>query len=142
MARSSLGQFQLWVAATAPVALCNSRALAAREQGWGPLGEEATLEVLTVDQTGHERWSKFWWVTLAGKIYLRLGNHGAERIQGNHTNPFVSVKLGRQRFDDVRVVPAPEMAGQVAAAMAKKYPSDLLIRWLPHPLTVRLERGV
>jgi hypothetical protein len=31
------------------------------------------------------------------------------------------------------------MAEKVAAAIAQKYWSDVVIRWFPHPLTVRLE---
>jgi len=34
----------------------------------------------------------------------------AERIAGNTTNPFVSIKLAGQRFDNVRVIPEPKMA--------------------------------
>ena len=30
------------------------------------------------------------------------------------------------------------MAAPVATAMGEKYPSDLLIRYFPHPLTMRL----
>src|SRR2546425_11953142 len=130
---------RLWVSAIILGALLSSRARASDMHGWGLLGNESTLEVLTVDQAGYEHWSTFWWVVIDGKIYLRLGTRGAARIQENRTKPFVSVKIGGQRFDDVRVVPASEEAGAVADAMAKKYPLDLLIRWLPHPLTVRLE---
>jgi hypothetical protein len=62
--------------------------------------------------------------------------------QTNRNTPFVSVKIGEQRFDDVRVMPAPDRAEAVAEAMAKKYPLDLIIPWFPHPLTVRLEHGL
>jgi hypothetical protein len=31
------------------------------------------------------------------------------------------------------------MAEKVAAVIADKYPSDFLIRFFPHPLTLRLE---
>jgi len=114
--------------------------LQAHAQGWESFANESTLEVLTVDQNGQEYWSTFWLVVIDGKMYLRLGGRGAARIEGNTKQPFVSIKLAGQRFDNVRVVPAPEMTEQVAAAMAQKYPSDLIIRWLPHPLTAQLER--
>ena len=120
----------------------STSAFATQEQSWGLLGDEATLEVLTVDHAGHEHWSKFWWVIVDGQLYLRLGSRGADRIEGNRNKPFVSVKIGGQRFDDVRAIPAPEKAEAVAEAMAKKYTLDLLIRYFPHPLTVRLERGL
>ena len=115
-------------------------ALQVHAQGWEPFANESTLEVLTVNQNGQEYWSTFWLVVIDGKMYLRLGGRGAARIEGNMKQPFVSIKLAGQRFDNVRVIPEPEMTEQVAAAMAQKYPSDLIIRWLPHPLTVRLER--
>jgi hypothetical protein len=133
---------KLWVSATVLGALVSSRVHASDVQGWGLSGNESVLEVLTVDQAGSEHWSKFWWVVIDGKIYLRLGSRGAERIHTNRNTPFVSVKIGEQRFDDVRVVSAPERAEAVAEAMAKKYPLDLIIRWFPHPLTVRLEHGL
>ena len=110
-------------------------------QEWESLADESTLEVLTVDQNAQEYWSTFWLVVIDGKMYLRLGGRGAARIEGDTKKPFVSIKLAGQRFDNVRVIPEPGMAEQVAAAIAKKYPSDLIIRWLSHPLTVRLERG-
>jgi hypothetical protein len=124
------------------VALSSSRVRADDIHDWGLSGGESTLEVLTVDFQGQEHWSTFWWVLLEGKLYLRLGTRGAARVQENRNKPFVSVRIGGQRFDDVRVVPAPQAAEAVADAMAKKYPLDLFVRWLPHPLTVRLERGV
>ena len=115
-------------------------AIQVHAQGWESFANESTLEVLTVNQNGQEYWSTFWLVVIDGKMYLRLGGRGAARIEGNTKQPFVSIKLAGQRFDNVRVIPEPEMTEQVAAAMARKYPSDLIIRWLPHPLTVRLER--
>ena len=51
---------------------------------------------------------------------------------------FVKVRISGHEFDHVRAEPAPEMAERVAAAMAAKYWSDLLIRFARHPLTVRL----
>ena len=121
-------------------ALCAGTVFA---DGWEqPLGREATIEVLTVDREegGEEHWSKFWLVVLDGKPYLRLGRRGAARIEGNVRALFVSLRVGDRTIEGVRVVPAPEMAAAVAQAMARKYRLDLLIRWFPHPMTVRLER--
>ena len=50
----------------------------------------------------------------------------------------MKVRISGHEFDHVRAEPAPEMAERVAAAMAAKYWSDLLIRFARHPLTVRL----
>ncbi|MGH7962965.1 MAG: hypothetical protein ACRERD_14230 [Candidatus Binatia bacterium] len=137
-----LTPMRLWVICLFLLVWLTASAVAAQEQGWGLLGDEATLQVLTVDHTGREHWSTFWWVVVDGQLYLRLGRQGAARIEGNRNKPFVSVKIGGQRFDDVRVVAAPEKTEAVAEAMAKKYRLDLLIRYFPHPLTARLERGV
>jgi hypothetical protein len=118
----------------------SSFALQAQAQDWDAFANESTLEVLTVDQDAQEHWSKFWLVVIDGQLYLRLGKRGAARMEGNTNKPFVSVKIAGQRFDDMRVIPEPGMAAQVAAAIAEKYPSDLIIRWFSHPLTARLER--
>lgn len=141
MSRSVFLQLRFWATILLLLASLGFRAHAVNEPGWGLLSNESTLEGLTVAQTGQEHWSEFWWVILDGHLYLRLGRRGATRIEGNTRNPFVSVKIAGQRLDDVRVILAPEMAAAVAAAMAKKYSLDLLIRYFPHPMTVQLERG-
>lgn len=142
MFRTLLMPLRLWMPFSLLLIWLSASTFAAQEQGWGLFGDEATLQVLTVDDTGREHWSTLWWVVVDGQLYLRLGRQGAARIEGNRNKPFVSVKIGGQRFDDVRVIAAPEKTEAVAEAMAKKYRLDLLIRYLPHPLTVRLERGV
>jgi hypothetical protein len=53
----------------------------------------------------------------------------------------VVVEISGQRFDRVRVEDAPEMRDAVAAAMGRKYWSDVLIRFFPHPMTARLVGG-
>jgi len=141
MARAAVCRAGSWISTVLLVILV-ARAYAAEEQSWVPLTSESTLEVLTVDHAGLEHWSKFWWVVIEGQVYLRLGSRGAARLQSNRNSPFISVKIAGQRFDDVRVIDTPEMAQRVAEAMAEKYWADLFIRWFPHPLTVRLERGV
>lgn len=60
----------------------------------------------------------------------------AARFEKNTTAPFVKVRIAGREFDNVRAEPAPEMVERVAAAMAAKYWSDLLIRFASHPLTV------
>ena len=135
-------QIRLWVLTRVLFVGLNFCIFVSAARGWESFSDESTLEVLTVDQAGKEHWSKFWLVVIDRQLYLRLGTRGAARIEGNTKKPFVSVKIAGQRFDQVRVVPAPEKAETVAAAMAKKYWSDLIIRWFPHPLTVRLERDL
>ena len=45
---------------------------------------------------------------------------------------------GRKHFDHVRCEPAPDQATRVAEAIGQKYWSDILIRYMSHPLTCRL----
>ena len=102
------------------------------------LGKESTLQFLTVGPQEGEHWSKVWVVNVDGQLYVRLGRRAAARFEKNTTAPFLKVRIAGQEFDHVRADPAPEMAERVAAAMAAKYWSDLLIRFASHPLTVRL----
>ncbi len=79
-----------------------------------------------------------WVVAVDDQLYVRLGRRAAARFEKNTTAPFVKVRIAGREFDHVRAEPAPEMAQRVAAAMAAKYWSDLLIRFARHSLTVRL----
>lgn len=111
----------------------------AEGHGWEQFQNDETLEVLTIDSSGEAYWSTFWLVVLDGEFYLRLGSRGADRIKGHTQLPHVSVKIGGQQFDQVTVVETPDKVEAVAAAMADKYWSDIFIRFIPHPMTVRLE---
>ena len=102
---------------------------------WDDIG---TLEILTAGPEEGEHWSKLWLVVIDDQLYLRLGSRATERIERNTTAPYVSVKIAGQRFDRVRTEHVPEFRERVAEAMAKKYLSDLIIRFFPHPMTVRL----
>ena len=102
---------------------------------WNDIG---TLEILTTGPEEGEHWSKLWLVVIDDQLCLRLGSRATERIERNTTAPYVSVKIAGQRFDRVRTEHVPEFRERVAEAMAKKYLSDLLIRFFPHPMTVRL----
>jgi len=48
------------------------------------------------------------------------------------------LKIGDRKFDRVRLEAVPDMSSKVAAAMANKYPMDVLIRHESHPMTARL----
>lgn len=96
------------------------------------------LEILTIGPEEGKHWSKLWLVVLDDQIYLRLGSRAAGRVERNVTAPQVAVKIEGQQFDSVQVENAPEMTDRVAAAMAEKYWSDRFIRYMPHPMTVRL----
>jgi hypothetical protein len=97
-----------------------------------------TLEILTTGPEEGEHWSTLWLVVIDGQVYLRLGSRATERVQRNTTAPYVTVKVAGQQFDRVRAAHLPEFRDRVAAAMRKKYWSDLIIRFFPHPMTVRL----
>ncbi len=107
---------------------------------WTPdsYANEQTLELLTVGPKEGEHWFKVWLVVLDGDIYVRLGSRAAKRIEANSTAPLVRVRIAGQEFARVLAEPAPQMATRVAEAMAEKYWSDLFVRHLDHPLTMRL----
>jgi hypothetical protein len=112
----------------------------ARGAEWTPPAWAAadTLELRTDVPGEGPYWFKVWLVTLDDQLYVRLGTRAASRIERSRTRPLVGVRVGGAEFDRVRGVPAPEMAERVAAAMGEKYTSDLLVRFFPHPLTLRL----
>jgi hypothetical protein len=111
---------------------------------WSPTDyrETSTLEFLTVKADGNPHWSTVWLVVLDGDVYIRLGARAASRIESNTKAPFISVRIGGEEFSQVEAVSTPEMADAVAQAMAEKYWSDVFVRWIPHPLTMRLQSPV
>jgi hypothetical protein len=114
------------------------RAPAAAE--WNPqaFAHEETLQLRTVGPEEGEYWFPVWLVVIDEQVYVRLGSRAADRVKRSATAPYLGVKIAGQQFDRVKGEEAPEMADAVAGAMAEKYWSDLLIRFLPHPLTLRL----
>ena len=117
------------------------RAVVRMERGLGQFVIEGTplVSVLgtTVPDEG-EYWFKVWLVVLDDQLYVRLGTRAAERVEQSSTRPYLGVRVAGQTFPRVRAEPAPERVGGVADAMAKKYWSDALIHFFPHPLTLRL----
>jgi hypothetical protein len=108
--------------------------------GWDAeaLRNESTLDFLTVNSKEGEHWSRVWLVVIDDEVYIRLGSRAAERMEANSGAPFVKVRVAGRQYDRVRAVATPEQAAIVAKAMADKYRSDLIIRFFPHPLTMRL----
>jgi len=120
---------------------CLLRAAPAQARArWDPsvFARAQTIELRTQAPGEDPHWFKVWVVVLDGSVYVRLGNRAAHRIETNVTKPFVAVRVDGREYPRVRGEPAPEMAERVAAAMAEKYRMDLLIRYFPHPLTMRL----
>jgi hypothetical protein len=145
-ARSQRGLGLAGVTLTALCTLC-LLILCARTDGasaadgqWTPevWADIDTLEILTTGPEEGEHWSTLWLVVIDGQVYLRLGSRATERVQRNTTLPYVSVKIAGQQFDRVRAEHTPDFRDRVAAAMRKKYWTDVIIRFFPHPMTVRL----
>lgn len=107
---------------------------------WDPqaFSKQDTLEFLTVGPDEGEHWSTVWLVVIDNQVYIRLGSSAAGRIEKNTTAPYVKVRIAGQQFDRVKAEAAPDMVDKVAAAMSEKYPSDMLIKYFNHPLTMRL----
>ena len=118
----------------------SAAATAAETPGWDPqtLAKENTLDFLTVGPEEGEHWSRVWVVAVDDHLYLRLGRRAASRFEKNTQAPWVKVRIAGHEFDRVRAESAPDMADRVAAAMADKYWTDILVRYSSHPLIVRL----
>ena len=126
----------LVVAAT----LLLGRAADAAEPRWTPglWVDEDTVELRTTRAGEAPHWFKVWVAVIDDQLYVRLGSRAADRIEHNTTAPEVAVRIAGQEFDHIRVENAPEMAERVAAELAEKYWSDMLVRYFSHPLTMRL----
>ena len=107
---------------------------------WDPaaFAKEDTLKLRTVGPQEGEYWFPVWLVVIDGQVYVRLGSRAAGRVERNTTAPYLGVEVAGHRFDRVQGVPAPDQAERVAKAMAEKYTSDIIVRWMSHPLTLRL----
>jgi hypothetical protein len=107
---------------------------------WDPLrfSDENTLEFLTVRAEDGEHWSPVWLVVVDGDVYIRLGKRAASRIETNSRAPLTSIRIAGEEFADVLAEPMPGMAEKVAAAMKDKYWTDVFVRYVDHPLTIRL----
>ena len=97
-----------------------------------------TLQFKTVGREEGEHWSTVWLVVLDDQVYVRLGSRAAGRMRGNTSAPIVGIRIGGHEYPRVRAEDAPAMKDRVAAAMADKYWSDVLVRYVPHELTMRL----
>jgi len=107
---------------------------------WTPdaFAGEDTLELTTQAPDEEPYTFPVWLVVVDGQLYVRLGTRAAGRVERNRTAPLLGVTVAGRRFERVRADAAPDMAARVAEAMAAKYWTDVVIRWAPHPLTLRL----
>jgi hypothetical protein len=110
---------------------------------WTPAAwaEVDTLELATVAPGEAPYWFRVWLVVLDGQAYVRLGTRAAGRIEASTTKPYLGVRVAGKEFARVEGVPAPDMVARVADAMRAKYRTDVLVRWMAHPLTLRLVPG-
>lgn len=104
-----------------------SLVLSVAAAAWNPaaIADQSTLEFLTVGPEEGEHWSTVWFVIIDETLYLRLGPRAAERIDKNKTAPKLQVRLSDGSVHAMRYEEAPEMAGEIASAMADKHWSDV-----------------
>ncbi|MGH7895108.1 MAG: hypothetical protein ACREQL_10590 [Candidatus Binatia bacterium] len=105
-------------------------------QAWA---NESTVELRTTDRGEQPHWFPVWFTVLDGQLYARLGSRAAGRFDRNVTKPVLAVRIAGKTFEQVRGVVVPEMADQVAVALAQKYWGDLFVAFVNHPYTLRLE---
>jgi len=97
-----------------------------------------TLEFQTVGPTEGPHWSTVWLVVLDDEVYVRLGSRASARMKENTTAPFVNVRVGGREYERVRAEETADAASRVGNAMAAKYWTDVFVRYVSHPLTMRL----
>jgi hypothetical protein len=128
------GTLILWIAMAGPCAAGNFAT------GWDPdaFRDQSTLQIMTTGAEEGAHWSKLWLVVVDGQIFVRLDGRTFQRVKNNLAGHYVMLKIGDRKFDRVRLEAAPDMSGKVAAAMANKYPMDVLVRHESLPMTARL----
>jgi len=129
-----VGMVALWIA------MLGSCSAANFTTGWNPdaFRDQRSLQILTIGAEEGAHWSKLWLVVIDGQLLVRLDHRTFERVKENLVGKYVMLKIGDRKFDRVRMEAVPDMSGKVAAAMADKYPMDILIRHESHPMTARL----
>lgn len=107
---------------------------------WTPAAwkETDTLDLETDVPGEGKYWFPVWLVVLDDQVYVRLGSKASDRVKGSQSHPILGVRVAGNEFPKVRGVEAPEMVDKVAAAMADKYSTDIFVRYMSHPLTLRL----
>lgn len=99
---------------------------------------EDTLQFRSECPDESEHWSYVWLVVLDGDVWVRLGGRAGARVDCNKTKPITSIKIADQVFDNIEMVNSPEMVERVAAAMAEKYSTDIFVRYMAHPYTMKV----
>lgn len=107
---------------------------------WSPeqWKHQDTLQFRTDCPNQGEHWSFVWLVVLDGDVWIRLGGRAGGRVECNSTKPLTTIKIFGKEFANVELVSTPDMAERVAAAMAEKYSTDLFVRYMDHPYTMKV----
>lgn len=128
------------LAATILALALTSFSTAACAAEWTPekWAAEDTLQFRTDCPDEPEHWSYVWVVVLDGSAWVRLGGKAGGRFDCSSTKPFTTIRIAGEEFANVEMVSTPEMADRVAAAMAAKYTSDIFVRYMTHPYTMKL----
>jgi len=126
---------------TAAVAAVLWPTVATAAPAWTPAQwtKDETLKLCTTEPGKEMYCFPVWLVVLDDNVYVRLGSKATSRVQANTTGMVLPVEIGGQRFDKVQLIDAPDKVDAVNKAMADKYTSDLFIRWMSHPMTLRLQ---
>lgn len=99
---------------------------------------EDTLQFLTDCPGEGEHWSHVWPVVLDGDVWVRLGAKAGGRVDCSATKPLTSIRIAGEEFESVEMVETPAMAERVATAMGEKYWTDIFVRYMHHPYTMKL----
>jgi hypothetical protein len=75
---------------------------------------------------------------LDGDVYLNLGDRAVERLRTNTTAPLVSVRIGGEEYERIRVEAAQERQPEVARAIADKYWTGFLVPYRRPSTVMRL----
>ena len=107
---------------------------------WTPRAwaNESTIQLHTQAPGEAAHWFPVWVVVLDDQVYVRLGSRAAGRVESNVGKPIIPIRIAGKEFARVKGEPAPDMVARVAGAMHDKYTSDVFVRWMNHPLTLRL----
>jgi hypothetical protein len=111
----------------------------AADAEWDPASyrELDTLQFFTYDAEDGEHWSTVWLVVIDNDVYIRLGARAASRMETSTLAPKTTVRIDDEDFPVIAEA-VPTMAQAVADAMKEKYWTDVFVRWINHPLTMRL----
>jgi len=129
------------VATIAAALLIASTALTAPDEDWSPAQwvYEDTIELGTTKPGEDLYWFPVWLVVIDDEVYVRLGSIASERFEESTTKPFMGVKIAGKEFPKVEGISDPAKAETVSELMREKYWTDIFVRWMDHPLTLRLE---